>query len=237
MIGVVTGLVFEARDFGAGWGEGAPRARAGLGEAAGVAAETLVAEGAEALVSFGLAGGLAPDLAPGTVFSADRVVSDAAAWRLPAVGAVAAPVDGRVGTLYGAAAPLLTPADKRAVAARTGACAVDMESTHVLAAAHRHGLPALVLRVVADPAERALPRLAAVAARPDGRLDPWATAAALLRYPGDWPLVAASARDTARARAGLRRAAARLAGLARQGLLERFLDVPVEDISRGALLG
>jgi hypothetical protein len=237
VIGVVTGLVFEVRDFRAGWGEGAPPAIAGLGEAARVAAETLVADGACALVSFGLAGGLAPGLAPGRVVWAERVVSDAATWRLPAGAASAERVGASVGSLYGAAAPLLTPTDKRAVAARTGACVVDMESAHVLATAHRHGLPALVVRVVADPAERALPRLAAVAARPDGRLDPWATAAALLRYPLDWPLVAASAWDTARARAGLRGAALRLAGFARQGLLERFLDVPVEDVGRGPLLG
>ena len=236
MIGVVTGLAFEARDLRAGWGEGAPPVATGLGEAACVAAETLVADGAEALVSFGLAGGLAAGLAPGTPIVAHRVVGDAATWRLDGA-TVADDLDARAGTLYAAAAPLLTPSQKQAVAARTGAIAVDMESGHVLAAAARHGLPALVLRVVADPAERALPRPAASAARPDGTLDAWATASALLRYPRDWPLVARSARDTARARAGLRRAAAGLARLARQGLLERLLDVPVENVGGGALLG
>lgn len=234
-MGVVTGLAFEARDLRRGWGEGAPPVDTGLGEAACVAAEALVADGATVLVSFGLAGGLAPGLAPGTPVVAVHVVGDATTWRLDAA-TVADELGARRGALYTATAPLFTPSEKDAAAARTGARAVDMESGHVVATARRHGLPALVIRVVADPAERALPRLAATAARPDGTLDPWATAVALLRYPRDWPLVAASARDTARARAGLRRAAAGLARLARQGLLERFLDVPIEDISRGPLV-
>lgn len=235
MIGVVTGLVFEARDFRAGWGADAPPLATGLGEAACVAAATLAEDGARALVSFGLAGGLARGLAPGTAIVADRVVA-AEGWRLPDTTALADELGACTGTLWAATTPLLTPADKHDAAARSGALAVDMESAHVLATAARYGLPALVVRVVADPAERALPRLAASAARPDGTLDPWATAAALLRYPADWPLVALSARDTARARAGLRRAAAGLARLARQGLLERFLDVPVEDVGRGPLV-
>jgi uridine phosphorylase len=236
VLGVVTGLAFEARDLRSGWGDDAPLTDTGFGEAACVAAETLVADGARALVSFGLAGGLAGGLAPGTPIVADRVVDDALTWRLAVAAPLAEHLDARAGVFYAASAPLLTPADKRAAAARTGALAVDMESVHVLTTARRHELPALVVRVVADPAERALPRLAATAARPDGTINPWATAAALLRHPADWPLVVSSARDTARARAGLRRAAAGLARLARQGLLERFLDVPVEDVGRGPLV-
>ncbi len=237
MIGVVTGLAFEARDLRSGWGEGAPRVRTGIGVAAAEAARALVGEGARALVSFGLAGGLVDDAPPGAAVVATRVVSAAGAWRLDAAAPLAGELEARAGALHTAVEPLLTVADKRGARARTAALAVDMESAHLLAVAARHGLPALVVRVVADPAGRALPRLAAVAARPDGRLDPAATARALVRYPRDWPLLAASARDTARARAALRRTAAGLARLARQGLLERFFDVPVEDVGRGALLG
>jgi len=237
VIGVVTGLAFEARDLRSGWGEGAPPVRTGTGAAASAAARALVTEGARTLVSFGVAGGLVDDAPPGTAVVAARVVSAYGSWRLDAAAPLAGELQARAGALYTDAEPLLTVADKRRAQAGTGALAVDMESAHVLAVAARHGLPALVVRVVADPAGRALPRLAAVAARPDGRLDLGATARALVRHPGDWPLVAASARDTARGRAGLRRAAAGLARLARQGLLERFLDVPVEDVGRGALLG
>ncbi|MFP4361171.1 MAG: hypothetical protein ACLFTG_10900 [Alphaproteobacteria bacterium] len=231
----MTGLVFEARDFRTGWGAGAPPVATGLGEAARLAAATLVDDGARALVSFGLAGGLARGLAPGTVIVADRVVAADAGWRLEAAPA-AEHLGACTGTLWAATTPLLALAEKEAAAAHSGAIAVDMESAPVLATARRHGLPALVVRVVADPAERPLPRLAARAARPDGTLDFRTTTATLLRYPTDWPLLAASARDTARARARLRDAAAGLARLARQGLLERFLDVPVEDVGRGPLV-
>ncbi|NBB69542.1 MAG: phosphorylase [Alphaproteobacteria bacterium] len=211
--------------------------RTGTGVVAEDAARALVSEGARTLVSFGLAGGLVADASTATPVVAVAVVSGAGGWRLDAAAPLAAEVEARTGALYTVDLPLLTVVDKRAARVRTGALAVDMESAHVLAVAAHHGLPALVVRVVADPVERALPRLAAVAVRPDGRLAPGATARALALHPRDWPLVAASARDTARARAGLRRAAAGLARLARQGLLERFLDVPVEDVGGAALLG
>jgi hypothetical protein len=236
-IGVVTGLVFEARDVAQAWGAGAPPLRTGLGAAALGAAEDLVAAGARGLVSLGLAGGLAPGLTPGTVVVATTVVHATGSWRLATAERLAGRLDAVVGALHTAPAPLLTVADKRRARARTAAVVVDMESAHVLTVAARCGVGALVVRVVADPAARALPRVARVAVRPDGRLDPWATASALLRYPADWPHVAVSGRDTARARAGLRRAAAGLARLARQGLLERLFDVPIEDVGGGPLLG
>ena len=99
MIGVVTGLAFEARDFRAGWGEGAPCARAGLGETACIAAETLVADGARALVSFGLAGGLVPDLAPGTAVMPQAVVHGAGVWRLAPANRLAGELDAVAGSV------------------------------------------------------------------------------------------------------------------------------------------
>ncbi|HEY3190235.1 MAG TPA: hypothetical protein VGJ70_22280, partial [Solirubrobacteraceae bacterium] len=56
-----------------------------------------------------------------------------------------------------------TPAAKRALRERTGAVAVDMESGPVLAAAAARGLPALVVRGVADTADDSVsPELASL---------------------------------------------------------------------------
>ena len=52
----------------------------------------------------------------------------------------------------------------------TGALAVDMESHVAAAFAAQHGLPFAAVRVVCDPAHRALPDLVATALRPDGEV-------------------------------------------------------------------
>src|ERR1700692_4194513 len=71
-IGFVTGLAAEARllrdkGFLVGIGGGLP-------DGAYRAADTLVAQGALALVSFGLAGGLAPGIAPGDLLVPTEVI-------------------------------------------------------------------------------------------------------------------------------------------------------------------
>jgi adenosylhomocysteine nucleosidase len=59
---------------------------------------------------------------------------------------------------------------KRILFQATGAWAADMESHGVARAAQAAGVPFLVARAVADPAERSLPRAALKATGPDGRL-------------------------------------------------------------------
>src|SRR5271170_654055 len=71
-IGFVTGLAAEAallRDKGFLVGIGG-----GLPDGAYRAADTLVAQGARALISFGLAGGLAPGILPGSVLVPTEVL-------------------------------------------------------------------------------------------------------------------------------------------------------------------
>jgi adenosylhomocysteine nucleosidase len=65
---------------------------------------------------------------------------------------------------------VMSPGEKRALRTATGALAVDMESHVAAAFAARHGLPFAAVRVICDPAHRALPDLVATALRPDGEL-------------------------------------------------------------------
>jgi adenosylhomocysteine nucleosidase len=53
----------------------------------------------------------------------------------------------------------------------TGAVAVDMESHIAAAYAAEAGLPFAAVRVISDPADRALPEVARAAIKPDGKID------------------------------------------------------------------
>jgi adenosylhomocysteine nucleosidase len=57
---------------------------------------------------------------------------------------------------------------KAALHSETGAAAVDMESHIAAAYAAQAGLPFAALRVISDPAHRALPELAQNAIKPNG---------------------------------------------------------------------
>ncbi len=182
-LGVVTGLAAEARLIEKAFAREARAAPAlacsGPGaERAQAAAAKLLAGGARMLVSFGLCAGLDPALNAGDLMLAEAVIgapgraiqTDAA--RRGAVAARLSESGLRVagGALLGQERQIGRAEDKAALFASTGARAVDMESHGVAHAAEAAGVPFLVARAVADPAERNLPRAALKAVGPDGRL-------------------------------------------------------------------
>jgi hopanoid-associated phosphorylase len=165
-----------------------------------------------AVVSIGIAGGLAPGLAAGDVVVASAIV--AGGERHPADPAVAEAVMARLACLgarlhhaaiAGVETAILTVADKAGLQARTGAVAVDMESHVAAAFAARHGLPFAAIRVICDPAGRAIPAFAAQALKPDGEPDIPAVLAALFRDPRQIGPLVHLARDSGRAFAVLKR--------------------------------
>ncbi|MDR7036723.1 hopanoid-associated phosphorylase [Methylobacterium sp. BE186] len=144
--------------------------------------------GCRAVVSIGIAGGLDPDLLPGDVVIASGVQADGR--RYDADATVAEALLARLsrpglkvlsGDLAGVDAAVLSLDGKADLWARTGAAAVDMESHVAAAFAERHGLPFAAIRVVCDPAHRALPAFAAQALKPNGEPDILAVFAALAR--------------------------------------------------------
>ncbi len=146
------------------------------------------APGCRAVVSFGIAGGLDPSLRPGDVVVGTGIVSPAGRFASdPAL--VAALVRSLSGSgpcpvqadLAGADAAVLSVVAKAELHRASGAAAVDMESHVAAAFAQRHALPFAALRVVCDPAARALPAFAAAALTPDGEPDIRAVLGALLR--------------------------------------------------------
>jgi hopanoid-associated phosphorylase len=157
-------------------------------------AEHLVARGVRGLVSFGTAGGLAPELAPGAVLLPGRVETAAGvlftheAWRihvrerLTAAGLTLAP-----GDMTEADTVVTTSGQKAALGAERNAAAVDMESAAVLRVANRHVLPALVLRVIFDPMEMELPAFVLRQSDDYGRANVPGVLLDLLRAPARLP--------------------------------------------------
>lgn len=181
-------------------------AEAGGGTPAGAeaAAERLVARGATALVSFGLAGGLDPALLPGAVIVPAEVMEGGQHYRTDY--ALCARFGGQA-PLRALAAPsiLATLQEKRAARDATLAVIVDLESGAVARVAARHGLPFTAVRAVCDPAGFALPPLALEALDAGGRISPWRVLRSVLRRPGQIPALLALSGHAAEARAALRR--------------------------------
>ena len=130
------------------------------------------------VISFGVAGGLDPSLRSGDIVVATEVLDGDTRW-LAGLALnqefVARVALGRRrivrGGLAGVEQVIAARAGKAALRSETGAAAVDMESHIAAAYAADAGLPFAALRVIADPADRALPALAISAIKPNGDID------------------------------------------------------------------
>lgn len=169
--------------------------------------EVAIARGASGIISFGIAGGLAPHLFAGDcvvasgVRSGEDVIATDRTWAqrlLEAIpGAIHAPVVG-VDTL------LMDPLEKSRVHALTGAVAVDMESHIAAKVAYAHRLPFVACRIIIDAAHRTLPPAATVGLRQDGTPDVLAVFRSVLQKPNQLPDLIRTALDAFSAQRALR---------------------------------
>ena len=168
------------------------------------AAMTLLDLGCDLLVSFGLAGGLAPGLRAGTLLAPSEIIAPdgqrfACASSFQFANALRTPMAGSDNLLS-------TPDQKTLLHARTNAVAVDMESHAVARMAHKRGIPFLALRAVADTAELALPAFIADATTPEGKTRVGAILMGLLKEPAALPDLIRLARASDKAFAALKAA-------------------------------
>jgi hypothetical protein len=188
-----------------------------------------------AVISFGIAGGLAPGLPAGTKLVARAIVTPSGErypsdpiWSLrlsTALGGVP------IVDLAGIDAPVSDPAAKRHLHVMTGAAAADMESHVAARIAAAYDLPFAAFRVVLDPCERRLPHAALAAMRPDGGIALGAIARSLLEDPSQVPHLLRTARDAQAGFLALFRGRQRLAnGLGFTDFRELLRDVPAEDL-------
>jgi hopanoid-associated phosphorylase len=208
---VVVGLAFEAR-IAAGPGIRVICSGDGRNLAASlvhaIADARRFPEGCGGLISFGVAGGLDPALAPGACVVGSAILSGET--RLPTDPSwsqkLLQTIPGAVcGVLAGVPAPIAHPTAKRSLYAKTGAVAVDMESHIVAAVAAAHSLPVAAIRVITDPAVRSLPAAALAAMRPDGTTDISAMIRSVMQQPREVPALIRTALDAHAARNTLMR--------------------------------
>ncbi|MCB8880277.1 hypothetical protein ACELLULO517_08540 [Acidisoma cellulosilytica] len=212
-LGIIVGMVAEARI--AQRAGCAVAIGGGMPQGARKMAERLVADGATALISFGLAGGLDPALAAGVAVVPCRVLHQGQVYDCdPALSRVLLTVGQQVDFLLAGDGVVGLAADKDRLWRQTGAAAIDLESGAVAEVAAARGLPFAVLRAVCDPASRDLPSAAIEALDEAGRIAPMKMAGILARHPQQILGLIALGRDAARGRRTLIRGAESLRGLA-----------------------
>jgi hopanoid-associated phosphorylase len=193
--------------------------------------EAAIERGALGIISFGIAGGLAPNLVAGNwvIGSGVRTEQERYPTDQRWAGRLLEALPGAVlAEIAGADAPIASAADKRRLHDHTGAAAVDMES-HIagrIAAAHK--IPFAICRTVIDAAHRDLPPAALVGLRHDGTPDVLAVSRSVARRPGQIPALGRIAIDAWIARQALRRGRSLLgAGLGCPYVGQRTPEVPV----------
>jgi hopanoid-associated phosphorylase len=227
---VVVGMAFEAR---IAKSLGVPVVCGGDGQNLAASLSRAMAVGCGGLISFGVAGGLAPDLKPGTcvigstILDQDQKRDTDARWAQRLMRIIP---DAVCGPIVGVREPIAHADAKRALHEGTGALAVDMESHVVARAAQQHGVPVAAIRVVVDPAERTIPPSALAGSRADGTIDALAVMRSLMRNPRDLFGLIQMSFDARAARATLVRGSALIGpGL---GLLDGAATQPVLGLAR-----
>ena len=209
----VTGLLFEAR-IAAGPGIAVVCCGGRLQLMRSI--ELAVRQGCQGIISFGIAGGLAPQLKAGACVIGRNIITENGRYAshhgwaqsllemvLGATDRNAASRHVSIGDIAGSDAPVASTEAKRSLHERTGAVAVDTESHIAARIAAEHRLPFAAFRVVTDPCDHALPPAAMVAIRPDGTVNVGAVMRSLARHPRQLPTLARLARDSWFARQAL----------------------------------
>ena len=165
-----------------------------------------IGAGCRSIISFGVGGGLAPDLIPGDCVVASAIIDYPVVrptdplWSRKLAEMIP---DARHGPILGVNAVVAEPADKRKLHAFTRAVAVDMESHLVARLADAHGLAFAAVRVIIDPAHQAVPPAALLAMAPSGSTDVSAMLREILARPSQVSPLMRLAADAIAARAAL----------------------------------
>ena len=127
--------------------------------------------GCRSIISFGVAGGLAPHLRAGDWIVASSIIDAQQSrptdqtWSKKMLGIIPG---ARHAPIVGVDSAVTDTTAKREMHVQTGAAAVDMELHLVARLASTHGLSFAAARVVIDPAHRFVPAAALAGMRPSG---------------------------------------------------------------------
>jgi hopanoid-associated phosphorylase len=161
------------------------------------AAEQLVSQGAERLISWGCAAALSAALRPGALVLADDLISEngrrdanscvSQTWRAHVKGLLSAMVPVYQGALVESARLVASSNEKHRLHAQTGAIAVDMESLAIARIASRRQKAFLAIRAIADPVEMDLPKAVSYSLSEQGEVVLRRLILHLLRNPVELP--------------------------------------------------
>jgi adenosylhomocysteine nucleosidase len=187
----------------------------GIGGANAQAAATRLLEmNCDALVSWGTAGALHPDLRSGQLVVADQITDTSGerltpdpAWAQRVVARLASHGEVLVAGVAGTNRILDSVQAKRALGAASGAAIVDMESAALARVAAKHGIPLLVLRAVVDELDTVIPASIMAATDAQGRVRIARLSMRVLGRPPEWLGVWRLGRAFGRARRSLGTAA------------------------------
>lgn len=191
----VSGLAFEARIAA---GRDTRVMCSGDGRTLSTALARAISGDCRGLVSFGVAGGLAPQLHAGTCVVGSVITSGTTRfmtdwnWSRNLLRAIPGAV---YGPIVGVSAPIAQPEAKRDLHISTGAVAVDMESHVVASVAAARSLPVTAVRVITDSAIRELRPVALAAMRANGTIDVAAVIRSMMKDPSELPMLLRTALD------------------------------------------
>jgi hopanoid-associated phosphorylase len=174
----------------------------------GSALSAAILPGVSGIISFGVAGGLHPDLVAGNwvVASAvrygDNVFPTDAKWRQELCRKLPSAV---IADIAGSDVVMRAPSEKSHLHKTTGAVSVDMESHIAAEIAAEYGIPFASCRVVIDSAHRTLPPLSALALDENGAVDIPAVMRSIIQTPGQLPDLVWAAYDAYIAERALRK--------------------------------
>ncbi len=169
-------------------------ARSGIGATgAREAARSLVESGARAIVSWGCAAALDPNLASGTVVVPRRLLTAnhrsyeaMAEWHAHILDRTSALPTRVAGELIESGEVIATRTQKEALFASTKALAADMESATLAEFAYHRKLPFVAIRAIADTATDEVPRAVLNNLGPSGSINLTGLIRSALLRPGDW---------------------------------------------------
>ena len=195
-VGVLVALREEVRAIRAGLhGKNAVITRTGIGKknAETRTAALIESAGPSVILAAGFAGGLDPRLTPGDVFVASEVhdaEDSGAQWSAPhqlmELAAELSLSDHEIhfGKLVTVEKVMGSSQKKQALRARTGAAAVDMESSGILRVAAEKKVPVLCVRTILDEVDFELPFDFGKILTPEGRPRLLETIGAIAEQPG-----------------------------------------------------
>jgi adenosylhomocysteine nucleosidase len=191
----VTGLAFEARIAANLYTHAIC---SGDGRTLAESLASAIAGDCRGLISFGVAGGLSPDLPAGACIVGSTIVSETIQlttdrdWSQALLRLIPDSIHGPIAGVTTIAAH---PEAKRLLHMSTGALAVDNESHVVASVAAARGLPMTAVRVIMDPATRQLPAAALATVRANGTINLAALIHATMKQPSELPMLLRTALD------------------------------------------